>query len=557
MGIAQDIIDQTQAMQDDRHDWEASAYETSELLMPRQAEQFIGRHKTYPRQQGGAEGSRNAQKIVDPTGQYALDRFASAMESLICPRGSLWHGLTERAFEEPSDDIVQEHLDAVTRMLFTVRYTGRSQFSPSIGEVFRSLGALGNGVMYLGEGFDDAPVTYRTRAMGECYFAQNHRGVVDKLNRMFTLTARQAVQKWGEENLAGGIVAKANSTDEKERRFQFIHAVAPADEMNGEGARLPDQPFASFYVDVEHKLPIGRGGGYFEFPYIDFRMTTAPDTPYAEGPGMVTLPDLKMAQKVRTETLLSAEKANRPPLAAWKKSSMKRVNLNPGAVNYGAVTADGRPLLQPLNLGANPVVGSDISTQIQQQVNDAFYISLFQILLQNPNMTATEALLRAQEKGQLLGPIGGKIQSALARLIEREYGILSRLGFFDADGPVPAPPAARGRNFEVAMTSPLDKARRAEEGVGTMRTLDLASALAAAKPEVMDNIDADATLRGMADINGMPQSFLTDKTQVAEGRRVRAQQQAAQQAVAQVEAAAESAGKAAPAIQAIADARTA
>ncbi|MDJ0894862.1 MAG: portal protein [Alphaproteobacteria bacterium] len=172
-------------------------------------------------------------------------------------------------------------------------------------------------------------------------------------------------------------------------------------------------------------------------------------------------------------------------------------------------------------------------------------------------MTATEALLRAQEKGQLLGPIGGKIQSALARLIEREYGILSRLGFFDADGPVPAPPAARGRNFEVAMTSPLDKARRAEEGVGTMRTLDLASALAAAKPEVMDNIDADATLRGMADINGMPQSFLTDKTQVAEGRRVRAQQQAAQQAVAQVEAAAESAGKAAPAIQAIADARTA
>ena len=48
------------------------------------------------------------------------------------------------------------------------------------------------------------------------------------------------------------------------------------------------------------------------------------------------------------------------------------------------------------------------------QVKETLYINLFQTLIKNPEMTATEAMIRNNEKGELLGPAGGKIQAALS-----------------------------------------------------------------------------------------------------------------------------------------------
>ena len=53
-------------------------------------------------------------------------------------------------------------------------------------------------------------------------------------------------------------------------------------------------------------------------------------------------------------------------------------------------------------------------------VNDALYIRLFQILVQNPQMTATEVVERTNEKGILLAPTVGRQQSEyLGPLIDR------------------------------------------------------------------------------------------------------------------------------------------
>lgn len=55
------------------------------------------------------------------------------------------------------------------------------------------------------------------------------------------------------------------------------------------------------------------------------------------------------------------------------------------------------------------------------------FITLFQILVDNPQMTATEAMLRAQEKGQLLAPTAGRIQAEfLGTLILRKLTLLIR-----------------------------------------------------------------------------------------------------------------------------------
>ena len=46
--------------------------------------------------------------------------------------------------------------------------------------------------------------------------------------------------------------------------------------------------------------------------------------------------------------------------------------------------------------------------QRHRSINDAFLVTLFQILVDSPSMTATEAMLRSQEKGALLAPTSSR-----------------------------------------------------------------------------------------------------------------------------------------------------
>ena len=109
-------------------------------------------------------------------------------------------------------------------------------------------------------------------------------------------------------------------------------------------------------------------------------------------------------------------------------------------------------------------------------INDAFLVTLFQILVDAPQMTATEAMLRAQEKGALLAPTMGRQQSEfLGPLIEREIDILSRAG---ALPPMPDALVKAGGMVEVEYQSPLNRAQRSEEGVAILRTLESLAPLA-------------------------------------------------------------------------------
>ena len=78
---------------------------------------------------------------------------------------------------------------------------------------------------------------------------------------------------------------------------------------------------------------------------------------------------------------------------------------------------------------SNRLLEKTINEQKMEQrrvaIDDAFLVTLFQILVDTPRMTATEALIRAQEKGMLLTPTMGRQQSeALGPQIERELDLL-------------------------------------------------------------------------------------------------------------------------------------
>ena len=164
----------------------------------------------------------------------------------------------------------------------------------------------------------------------------------------------------------------------------------------------------------------------------------------------------------------------RPYLARFNADSTydKTFAPNPNAnVNTLLLQPDGKLLVQPL-----PVGDIQVSEKMMEHeaalINDAFLVTLFQILTETPQMTATEALIRAQEKGAMIAPAMGRQQSEfLGPLINRELDLLSHSGMLP-----PAPDALRRKLHKtiakvvgeaVAPKPKKPKAQKPDPTVGT------------------------------------------------------------------------------------------
>jgi hypothetical protein len=154
-------------------------------------------------------------------------------------------------------------------------------------------------------------------------------------------------------------------------------------------------------------------------------------------------------------------------------------------------------------------------------------------------MTATEAMLRAQEKGALLAPTMGRQQSEmLGPMIERELDILGTAGVLP---PMPEALVEMGGDVEVEYVSPLARSQRAEEGVAILRTLESVTPLAQVDPNVLMVFNPEMIARELAEINGVPAKVLRSKEEIEAMKEQQMQDMQAQQLLAAAPIAANSA----------------
>ena len=284
--------------------------------------------------------------------------------------------------------------------------------------------------------------------------------------------------------------------------------------------------FGSGYYECQTKNLIEEGG-FEENPYIISRYVTTSRETYGRSPAMIVLPDIKMLQAMSRVVIRAGEKVVDPPLLIADDGVILPVNTRPGGATFARLDGRQQAPIQPLNTGGRPDIGEAMMESRRRTINDAFLVTLFQILVDSPRMTATEVLQRAQEKGALLAPTVGRQQSeTIGPLIEREFSILGRQGVLP-----PPPDILQGEEYEVEYVSPLSRAMKSEEGVGILRTLEMVQPIAAVDPSVMDNFNFDEITRVLADVNGVPQRILKDEESIADARNQRAQQQQMQQAL--------------------------
>lgn len=504
------LVDQAK-MKLDRTAFEEQWNEIIDFVMPRY--QKFNTKRT--------PGQKQTQKIFDATSGLALRHFAAASDSMITPRTQKYQRLIATDEDLRENDAVKSYLEQVNNILFSQRYRWRAGFTTQLGEFYIGLGAFGSsGLMIEDTGNPRQPVRYRNIRLSNLFFAEDAGGIVDKAHMQWCLTARQAAQRWGRDALPTTLQTALERNPEQ--TFDFLHVVRPRQQRDPQKKDGRNMPVESVWLCMVGNKIIEHGG-FRTFPVAVGRFYTADGSVYAYSPAMDGLPDIKMVNDMERTNIKGAQKAVDPPLLVAEDGVLGQIKLRSGAINYGGLDDQGNPRIVPLGLGKNIQLGQEYAQQKRESINLAFYVSLFQILVDNHEMTATEVLQRAQEKGILLAPTMGRVQSELlGPVTERELDVAVHAGLLP---PMPDELIEAGGQVDIEYDSPLNRAMRAGEATATLQWAQASAPFIQADPSAARVANATEIVRGLAEIYSVPTRFL-NPPEVVEQQEADAQAQA-------------------------------
>ena len=502
----------------DRGTWESHWQEILDYVMPRKAEITFLRSR----------GEKRTEVLFDSTAITANNLLAASLQGTLTSPSLPWFSLKLRNEEINKVRDVQIWLEDTARRMYAV--FNESNFNTEVHEMYLDLCSVGTSAIFVeeaNEGFLQGGLHFNTLHIAEYFIQENSTGRVDTLYRKYKMTARQAVQEFGEDNV--GTKIKEALKAKPDTQFNFIHAVEPtADYERATGKAKTKLPFHSCHVCFEDKMVV-RTGGYNEFPYLVPRWSKATGEIFGRSPSYNALPDIKTLNKAVEIGLKAWAKAIDPPLLVTDDGVIGRVRMTPAGITV--VRSD--TAIKPLQIGSNWQITDLKENQLRTAIRQAYYSDQLQ-LQEGPQMTATEVQVRYELMQRLLGPTLGRFQTEfLNPLIERVFGIMMR-----ADALMPRPEAMSGMNMDIEYVGPLARSQRMEEAIAVERLYQLAMQVVQVDPTVMDVINHEQAIRMRATLLGVPKTVLRGEDEVAEIReqRAAAQQQAQEQAMAQQQA---------------------
>lgn len=552
--LAREIFQQQSEMETIRADYEPTWQQVADFCDPDgpsiQWSSRLGSGKE------GSQVSRAADRaplVYDSTISSAADRLAAGLESLITPQSEKWHGLSTAAMNDPETDDEKEWAESLRDYIFDdIRYSAGSNFVPAIQSCYLNIVRYGPAYLYSEEGFRGQLLRYASLPVPEVYLSRDRWGEPDTFHRRYERPARVAAAILGYENLPEKIRMLVDDPAKCNELVSLIQCVKPRKDrktydLAGERVYL-DSPFASYHVIAEEEMVV-KERSFQTFPIACFNWRRHEGDPYGISPTIKALTTVREINAVRRTGLRALQQITDPSMASGGKLDDVPV-LNPGQNYPGMIDDKGNILIQPINTGQNPSYAFEYAANRAEEIRDMLYVNLFQTLVQSPEMTATEALIRKEEKGELLGPSGSVVQRGFAQNLDRELSILEEKGIY-AQGSRFLPPASlAGKDVHPTFTSPLDILRRAAEARDTIQVVTFAGQYAAASgdPSVMDNIDGDEAIKIVQSAGRAPRRLMRKPDEITAMREARAAAKKAQAGAAAMATAATAAKDGVPAM---------
>lgn len=383
--ILRESLQEFSQMQTWRNTFAAQWEEIAMLVLPTSRNTFFYGNFNWP-------GVKKTEQQVDATAMMALSRFGAILDSLLTPRNMVWHQLQADNPDINRDRQAKLWYEQATRALFKHRYAPIGNFSAQNQQNYQSLGAFGTGAMFVDQAVNAANVPiralrYKAIPLGELFLRENHQGLIDGFVRWFRLTARQAAQKWGEDNLPDTL--KVSLEQQSQTPYNFLHRVCPRSDYDPERLDEKGKLFASYYICIEGQCVMSEGG-YNSFPLAASRYDQTPGEIYGRSPAMMVLPSIKTLNAEKRTFLKQGHRAADPVLLT-ADDGLADFSMRPGALNKGGMSADGKPLVGILPTG-NIQINKEMMDEEKSLINDAFLVTLFQILTESPQMSS---ILRA------------------------------------------------------------------------------------------------------------------------------------------------------------------
>jgi len=524
--LTKSLLKRFDRLSSQRQNWETHWQEVADYMMPRKADVTKLRSR----------GDKRTELIFDSSPLQAVELLAASLHGMLTNPSTPWFSLRFKNEELDGEDEAKEWLESAEETMYTA--FNRSNFQQEIFELYHDLITFGTAAMFIEEDDEDL-LKFSTRHINEIYIAENEKGRIDTVYRKFRISARAAIQRFG-NTVSTKVTTIANKDPYEE--IEIVHAVYPRSDFNPTKQDSSNMPFESVYIEYASGDELSVSG-FREFPFVVPRYLKASHEIYGRSPAMTALPDVKMLNEMSKTTIKAAQKQVDPPLLVPDDGFILPVRTVPGGLNF--YRAGTRDRIEPLNIGANSPLGLNMEEQRRNAIRNAFYVNQL-MMQQGPQMTATEVIQRNEEKMRLLGPVLGRLQSELLKpLIDRAFNILLRKNQFR-----PAPDFLSGQDIEIEYVSPLAKAQKSTELQSIMRAIEIMGSLANVAP-VFDHVNMDNLVRHLADIVGVPQKILKPRSQLNAERQQKQQQQEQMAQMQQLQQVADAGGKIAPLAKAL------
>lgn len=527
--VARDIVKTVQRLKGERGTQESVWDEIYQYLDPRYATRTTGTGPSLETFQA------NDSKIFHSGPITAVNRFAAVMVSSLTPPSSRWH---HRAASDPvlrRNRQVQLYLGKLDQAILAYRSDPGAGFHRQNFAHMKALGLPGVGITWIGPRRSGGKgLSYVDINVSEIFLRTDAEGRVRSVFRKFWMTGSQAAQVAAKERwapLPDAILKSLETGRNPDEKFEFIHAVVPREDRDPFRIDAKGMPIAEYYIASSGPTML-RESGFRTMPYIVSRWEPESGSVWPRSIAMEQLPNIRMLNEMVKDLIKQSQRAVTPVLLAHDDDSLDAPDLEPGAVNWGGVSADGRPLIQELPTGRIDI-GDKLIAQVLAEIQDAFLNRLYQILVDLPEMTAYQVSRREQEKSAFLAPIIIQQQCEyLDPMGDRELDVLMESGLLEL------PPAMLGDaelEYTTFYDSPFTRSMRAEEDAGLADLLQLTTQLSAATqdPTPLFWLNHDEIIPSFADNRAVPSRYLNDPKVVAQ---MKAAHQQAQQQQAMVNA---------------------
>lgn len=503
------------AVEAERRDVEDTWQDITDYILPRKGKYLTKGDKPQYEE-------KNA-KIIDGIATRALRVLSAGMRSGLTSPARPWFKLGVVDNDLEKFEPVKVWLHEVQKRMYSVFM--RSNFYSAIHSIYKEEAAFGTGCLFV----EEDPmylVRFIPMTAGQFCLTTNSFGDINTFWRRFHITARNIIDWFGKSRCSDDVLNAAKL--ETEQYFQVCQAITENKKRDVTKIDYMNKPYKSVYWEFDKSEKFLKTEGFEEFPVMGPRWDVTATEIYGRSPCMDILPDVKMLQEISKSQLKAIQKEVDPPMQV--PSSFKdRLIMTAGGINW-INPQDNEAITRLYDMRFNI---ADVTFKIQDirdQIKEGLYNDLFLMLLDRPNMTATEVVERHDEKLLMLGPvIERQFFDLLNPVIERVFGIMDRAGI------LPEPPEeVQGEDLKIEYISLLAQAQKL---VGTQSINAFLSfvgqaaeiqAGAGGSPEIIDKIDFDKAVDEYGDMTGVPPKIIKgddDVSKIREERRIQMEQQ--------------------------------